>query len=285
MSRRTHERLFVERSHSGRLSLAPDTQVPLPQLLQSEFGWREMAPLHVNRFEPKTWGQYISAVLTLWNLLDRNIEKNLAPHGAGTPFGYIRPDQLSAYSRLVSERGSQNLTYCEIGFNGGHGVTAMLLASPSLVAHAFELGTNGPYTDHAANLVTLYFGTSRFHYHKGDSQRTVPAFAASEGRSICDILLVDGDHSANGAYRDIVNMRELAKPDAILLIDDISGKHGPGDALRKAEQEGLVRVLRWNEYNHSAPENPCIRRVRPPMYNCPNRWGWAMARYRIREKR
>ena len=247
------------------------------EVLSRQFAWNEAAPLHVNRFLPNSHVQYLSAVLTLWNLLDRNIEAH-TQHATGTPFGYMRPVQLSAYSRLVL--GSENRTYCEIGFNGGHGVTAMLLASPSLTAHSFELGANGPYTDHAANLVKLYFGEGRFHYHKGNSLQTVPAFAHAGGRGLCDILLVDGDHSAQGAYHDIINMRELATADAILLIDDIST--GPGSSLRRAEAEDIVRISSWNEYNRTAPENPCLRRIRPPMYNCQDRWGFAIARYRRR---
>ena len=78
-------------------------------------------------------------------------------------------------------------------------------------------------------------------------------------------------------------MRQLAARDATLLIDDIAGisggDRGPGSALRRAAEEGVVRIESWHEYNSSQPQNPCIRRVRRPRWLCPRRWGFAIARY------
>jgi len=130
------------------------------------------------RFQPRTLQQYHAAVATVWNLLDRNIEKaarNCRSHShcPGTPFGYIRPAQLDHYSSFVWRKGP--MRYCEIGFNGGHGTAAMLLANPKLQVHSFELGGYA-YTAPAAELVHLYFG-ERFQYHLGNSQQLVPAFA------------------------------------------------------------------------------------------------------------
>ena len=95
------------------------------------------------RFQPQTLSQYYAAIATMWNLLDRNIEvaaRNCrdVSRCPGTPFGYMRPAQLEHYSSFVWKKGA--MTYCEIGFNGGHGTTAMLLANPELQVHSFELG-------------------------------------------------------------------------------------------------------------------------------------------------
>jgi len=234
------------------------------------------------RFQPRTLQQYHAAVATVWNLLDRNIEKaarNCRSHShcPGTPFGYIRPAQLDHYSSFVWRKGP--MRYCEIGFNGGHGTAAMLLANPKLQVHSFELGGYA-YTAPAAELVHLYFG-ERFQYHLGNSQQLVPAFAEhKDHRRSCDVLLVDGDHGYRGALQDIRNMRALAKPGAVLLVDDLD--EGPGPALRQAQAEGLVEILERRMFNASTvgdEVNPCIRRVRAPMWNCKNTWGWAAARY------
>lgn len=94
------------------------------------------------------------------------------------------------------------------------------------------------------------------------------------------MLLVDGDHGYRGALQDIRNMRALAKPGAVLLVDDLD--EGPGPALRQAQAEGLVEILERRMFNASTvgdEVNPCIRRVRAPMWNCKNTWGWAAARY------
>ena len=239
------------------------------------------AAAYHERFQPQTLAQYHSAVATMWNLLDRNIEavqRNCHDHTRcpGTPFGYMRPAQLEHYSSFVWQKGE--MTYCEIGFNGGHGTTAMLLANPKLQVHSFELG-GYLYTAPAESLVRLYFGKHRFHYHLGDSTRLVPSFARNHSRS-CDVLLVDGDHRYSGALQDIRNMRALAKPGAVLLLDDLD--EGPGPAIEKALAEGLIELTERYMFNQSTVGdalNPCIRRVRPPFWNCKKHWGWAAARY------
>ena len=139
------------------------------------------------------------------------------PLTPGTPYGYMRYVQLEAYSRAVwGLEGSP--TYCEVGFNGGHSVAAMLLAHPRMKAVSFELGDR-PYTAEAVRQLRLYFGADRFDYRVGNSRVTVPAYASTPGYSMCDVILVDGDHSKEGAYTDIVNMNTLAKPGAKLFID------------------------------------------------------------------
>ena len=250
----------------------------LHQFLLTQYAWNETAALRHNRYMPKTYAQYLTSVLTLWNLLDRNIERHLG--AAGTPFGYMRPVQLHAYSQLVFD--ADDATYCEVGFNGGHGAVAMLLANPTLKVHAFELGANGPYSATAAEIVTTYFGPRRFEYHRGDSHITVPAFANQHGR-VCDIVLVDGDHSAHGAFADINNMRDVARRGAVLLIDDIID--GPGVALRRAADEKIISHVEWHRYDKQSRANPCVRRVRGARFLCLQAWGWARSRYVIAEER
>mmetsp|Transcript_24829 Transcript_24829/g.50385 ORF Transcript_24829/g.50385 Transcript_24829/m.50385 type:complete len:256 (+) Transcript_24829:143-910(+) len=232
------------------------------------------------RFQPQTLPQYYAAVATMWNLLDRNIEVAVRnchdhQHCPGTPFGYMRPAQLEHYSSFVWKKGA--MKYCEIGFNGGHGTAAMLLANPKLEVHSFELG-GYPYTAPAEALLRLYFG-NRFRYYLGDSHKLVPAFARNHGK-LCDVLLVDGIHSYAGALQDIKNMRALAKPGAVLLVDDLD--EGPGPALEAAIASGLVELIERFMFNASTvgdPVNPCIRRVRVPLWNCKRHWGWAATRY------
>ena len=217
------------------------------------------------RFQPQTLSQYHAAVATMWNLLDRNIEVAArdcrhVSRCPGTPFGYMRPAQLEHYSSFVWKKGA--MTYCEIGFNGGHGTTAMLLANPKLQVHSFELG-GYMYTASAEALVRLYFG-ERFKYHLGDSQKLVPAFARNNSK-LCDVLLVDGAHSYAGALHDIRNMHALAKPGAVLLVDDLD--EGPGPALEAARASGLIEVTERFMFNESTvgdPVNPCI-----PVSGCP----------------
>ena len=49
----------------------------------------------------------------------------------------------------------------------------------------------------------------------GDSRETVPAYALTEETAggdphVCDVVFVDGDHTEEGAYADLVSLQELA---------------------------------------------------------------------------
>ena len=138
-----------------------------------------------------------------------------------------------------------------------------------------------PYSEPAVQIVGTYFGSSRFRYVKGDSHITVPAHARNRTKHArCDVLLVDGDHSSSGALDDLKNMRVLAKPGAVVLVDDV--QEGPGAALSEAERLRLAHVESWHIFTRSAVgdrSNSCIRRVRPPVWACKEGWGWAVARY------
>lgn len=254
------------------------------------------APAPHMRFVPTTRAQYLASVFTIWNVLDVNIARTYGLLGGAktknrpsTPYGYMREVQLHAYSDLLWQHPGVR-TYCEVGFNGGHGTAAMLLASPSLQVHSFELGLF-PYTRTAQEDLRSYFG-DRFHAHVGNSRKTIPAFAADLARTsgrtdVCDVILIDGDHRAGGVYADLLSFRPLAACNATVLIDDLN--EGPGEALQRLRSEGVVEVLEQHEYTlENSPETNCVRCMHPAKegqvpcingFRCFPKWGWAMARY------
>jgi hypothetical protein len=244
-------------------------------------GFNDTLPTGAKRFAPDTYEQMIVAVLTMWNLLDANINAaQLAGNGYkspyGTPYGYMRPVQLHAYTQSVWKNPHAR-TYCEIGLNGGHGTAAMLEASPDLVAHSFDMGAYG-YSNDAYRLLALSFG-DRFQLHRGDSMLTVPEFAAAHQSVACDVILIDGDHRLRGCKQDMINMRQLAGCNATVFIDDISMP--PGAAVNHLVQTGVLKVLEWHRYKRHARENPCLRLGHPGSTRrlCDRAWGWAKASY------
>jgi predicted O-methyltransferase YrrM len=74
-------------------------------------------------------------------------------------------------------------------------------------------------------------------YHLGDSAVTVPQVLAeleAAGTKV-DFVLVDGDHSKAGAYRDAVNVFDSpATEEAVILFHDIAN-----EAVRSAVQEAI----------------------------------------------
>ena len=171
--------------------------------------------------------------------------------------GYIRPIQLLRMLQLV--RSEKVTHYCEVGMNGGHSVTAMLLSNPSVTAHVFDmLGLS--YSRPVVELLTEQFG-DRFVIHPGNSLRTLPALRknlTSAGRDprICDLMFVDGDHTLDGAYTDLVNMRELAAPGGSLVVDDTM--MGPGRALNVTTQRRLTKINElYGPFHSGSAFNPC----------------------------
>ena len=250
----------------------------------------ELPPRH--RFVPGAGVEYYSSLFTLWNLLDRNIHdisekiwRSGKPMKTSTPYGYMRLEQLEAYSREA--RHAQ--TYCETGFNGGHGTAAMMLANPRLQVHSFDWMQN-PYAERAAQLLALYFG-DRFHLHEGNSRKTVAAVAAS-GVVRCDLVVVDGGHFGTVVYADLKNFRKMASCGARVFIDDIN--ENPGKQLRRAEADGLLRVTGWHMHGPGERANPCLRSYKAAKHSvnregntsvlrtgikCFGTWGWASAVY------
>ena len=73
----------------------------------------------------------------------------------------------------------------------------------------------------------------------GDSRATLPAFAREHGR-VFDCVFVDGDHGAEGAWADLRNTASVAKPGALVIMDDMQYV-GPQQAWARALAEGWVR--------------------------------------------
>lgn len=232
------------------------------------------ARVPAHRYEPSTWSEYLAAVYVLWNLLDKNMQtrNKKAPI---SPYGFMRPVQLHAYGRFLWDRPRLR-TYCETGVNGGHGTAAALLANPKLRAISFDFGGYS-YSQPAYDLLALYFG-ARFAVHRGDSRQTLTQFAAQPAnRGACDVLLVDGSHTRNGASADLRNFRRVAACNATVFVDDLD--EGPGEAFREAAAAGWLRVDEWNAYpGRDRANNPCTRGPSGGL-RCPkgDGWGWGRA--------
>jgi hypothetical protein len=229
------------------------------------------------RFVPATHAQYLTSVFTLWNLLDGVMYRH-RHRPPFYPYGYMRRVQLERYSALAA--GERVRRYCETGVNGGHGTAAVLLANPSLVAHSFD-EVRQPYSEEVVAILKAYF-RERFVLYRGDSHKTLPA-AVPALRGTCDLLLVDGDHSERGAYQDIADMQSFASCNATLLLDDVGSDRlnaGPGRALARARDKGIVSIVEWNKYADNAAENPCLRDKHGGRPLCLGAWGWAIAQYR-----
>jgi len=76
----------------------------------------------------------------------------------------------------------------------------------------------------------------------GDSRLTIPAFAEAHPDIKCDIVMVDGGHSASVAKADLMNFAKMAAPGHLLVIDDTPCAAGwcigPTESWNALEAEG-----------------------------------------------
>lgn len=225
-------------------------------------------PIGQPRFVARTREERLVATFAMWNVLDRVMATRSA---SNWQMGYIREVQVRRMLELVADAR----VYCEVGMNGGHSAAAMLIGNPHVVVHSFDLYEH-EYAVPTASFLNLTFG-GRFVSHRGNSRTSVPAWVA-ENNNRCDMLLVDGDHSAKGAMLDLINLRPAATEGARVVVDDVAIGSGPLQALNNMSASGSLSILEeWGPYQASHPLNPCTAGVRHA-WNCVP-WGFVVASY------
>jgi predicted O-methyltransferase YrrM len=225
------------------------------------------------RFVPNSTDEIIHATFTIWNILDRVM---LESSRSNYQTGYVREVQVRRMVQLVTAPRVQ--TYCEVGMNGGHSASAMLQANPDVVVHSFDM-MFWNYSWPVARLLSTVFG-HRFVLHPGNSRQTVPRWAeelsATPNKAPCDVVVIDGDHSLQGADADLRNFRTLAKPGVPVVVDDTAT--APGSALMVLERAGILRVNeKFGPYDPPSRFNRCLRTVNRGAMCLP--WGFSVAQY------
>ncbi|CAM9779648.1 unnamed protein product [Ectocarpus sp. 12 AP-2014] len=174
------------------------------------------------------------------------------------------PQKVEALGAVLRDGGDRVAKICEVGFNAGHSSLNWLLYSrPSTKVLAFDLGEY-EYMRHALDFLQAVF-PGRLEVLIGHSTETIPAYAVAEeaaGRDphTCNVLFVDGDHTEEGAYADLINFRALASRDwNVLAIDDLEDppEETAWRRFRDEDKGGrLERVVKASAEHHAhAQEN------------------------------
>ena len=126
-----------------------------------------------------------------------------------------KPDFSASIECLKNAVKSRKLRIAEIGFNAGHSSETLLSnSSQDSTLHSFDICTH-PYVSEAETVITTAF-PGRFELTCGDSAATVPAFVGDK----FDVVHVDGGHSYERAYGDIMNMKKHSHAGTRLIVDD-----------------------------------------------------------------
>jgi hypothetical protein len=111
-------------------------------------------------------------------------------------------------------------TVCETGFNQGFSALVWLASNPSLHVYSFDIMRySGSYA--ALEFVQNNF-PGRLTLIRGDSKHSIAEFASTHPDVMCDIILVDGLHTFDGALTDMRAFARLAHEQTVLFMDDLS---------------------------------------------------------------
>jgi predicted O-methyltransferase YrrM len=193
----------------------------------------------LDRSDPlRQYNQKFTWAFTRWRL--QNL-KRLQPQLLHTE-GHLLKTQARFIQHLM-RRNSSVREVMEIGFNAGHSSYLFLSTRPDVRVVSFDLGDH-EYVDLAKRIIDSTF-PGRHELIKGDSRKTVPAFAdAHRGRSF-DLIYIDGGHDYEVAKADIENCQRLSTPQSLVVMDDLVALEewgmGPVRAWREAQEQGRVQ--------------------------------------------
>jgi predicted O-methyltransferase YrrM len=128
-------------------------------------------------------------------------------------------------------------SYLEIGVDGGGSLNTVLceVVPPRIVLCDIwdpKYCDHGDAKPHVLNILKHFKAQAEF--LDGDSKLRIPTLLDK-----FDLVLVDGDHSEEGARTDLYNAWPLVRPGGILVMDDINHPNYPW--LEQVWQSALQR--------------------------------------------
>lgn len=108
---------------------------------------------------------------------------------------------------------------CEIGFNAGHSVLAMLLANPNADYVLFDLGTHA-YTRPCFEYLKKIFPQTTMEIFWGDSRETLPTYHRGHPEVVFDLIHIDGGHRNEVYSADWKNSLDATSSGSLIIFDD-----------------------------------------------------------------
>ena len=141
---------------------------------------------------------------------------------------------------------------CEIGFNAGHSVLAMILANPHAHYVLFDLGTHvyaRPCFDHLKKI----FPQTSIEIFWGDSRETLAAYHKENPKAVFDLIHIDGSHRSEVYKVDWKNSLDVTSSGSLIIFDDTDSPK-INAFLDEEIEKGIVRdsigFLKTSGYEH-----------------------------------
>lgn len=173
----------------------------------------------------------------MWDVYAYVLERGEAVYEGGASVAeatYVRELARSVNATAIAE----------IGFNVGFSSIAFLESSPDTRVVSFELDRRRS-VELAKEFVDARY-PGRHELVVGNSLDTVPTYADRSAGEF-DLIFVDGGHTYDVAIADILNGRRLAKPGALVVVDDVIPWYpwgiGPYHAWKDAVDRGFVEPI------------------------------------------
>ncbi len=150
-------------------------------------------------------------LLPIIRLCGEPLEGNIFMYHHSMVYTDLFLNKTKNISNLVLNQNIRNVI--EIGFNSGFSTLLMLLSNPKMHITCFDLAAHR-YTMPCYLKLKDIFG-DRINIVVGDSTQTLKHITG-----VYDLIHIDGGHSTEVAYSDIVNSYRLSKNGTILIMDD-----------------------------------------------------------------
>ena len=124
-------------------------------------------------------------------------------------------DKRINYQKAVKEKKF----ICEIGFNAGHSVLAMILANPNAHYVLFDLGTHA-YARLCFEYLKKAFPQMTMEIFWGDSRKTLPVYHKKHPEAVFDLVHIDGGHRSEVYTIDWKNSLDVTSSGSLIIFDD-----------------------------------------------------------------
>lgn len=130
---------------------------------------------------------------------------------------------LYAASKLVKP-----INYLEIGVRRGRSLCTVVRGNPDVNIYAFDMwlsnyaGMDNPGPDFVLNELNIHGHRGQVSFVNGNSHETIPQFFNENPELKFDLITVDGDHSEEGALKDLLNVIPKLNVGGVIVFDDIS---------------------------------------------------------------